>query len=115
MLINGTGFGWIEIDNHKYKTDIIIYPAGAIENRYKDFQGDNHLISKWEIEKVIKCEKPEVIIVGTGQAGIVSVLEETRKFLAEQNIKLITEPTPQAIQIFNRTQGKKCAIFHVTC
>ncbi|MCX7785947.1 MAG: MTH938/NDUFAF3 family protein [candidate division WOR-3 bacterium] len=115
MIINKTGFGWIEIDNRRYNTDIIIYPNGTIEDRYKDFKGDNHIISKWEAEKVIKQEKPEVFIVGTGQAGIVSVLGETKKFLSEQGIKLIAEPTPQAIQSFNHTTQKKCAIFHVTC
>ena len=115
MLINGANFGWIEVDSKKYNTDIIIYTDGEIENRYKDFKGDNHLICKWEVEKVIKEEKPEILIIGTGQAGIVSMLEETKKFLSENNIQFIAEPTPQAIQSFNRTTGKKCAIFHVTC
>jgi len=115
MLINGTGFGWIEIDGKKYNTDIVIYTDGKVENRYKDFKGDNHLISKWEVEKIIKGEKSEALVIGTGQAGIVLVLDETKKFLVEQNIKLITEPTPQAIQTFNCTNSKKCALFHITC
>lgn len=115
MIINKTGFGWIEIDNRRYNTDIIIYPDGTIENRYKEFKGDNHIISKWEIEKVIKDEQPDVVIIGTGQAGIVSVLDETKKFLFKKGIKLIAEPTPQAIQSFNCIVEKKCAIFHVTC
>ncbi|MEO0092616.1 MAG: MTH938/NDUFAF3 family protein [candidate division WOR-3 bacterium] len=115
MLINRTGFGWIEIDNRRYNSDIIIYTDGEIEARYKDFKGDDHIISKWEAEKVIKQDKPVVFIVGTGQAGVVSIPAETKKFLSEQGIKLIAEPTPQAIQSFNNTKEKKCAIFHLTC
>ncbi|MEO0077071.1 MAG: MTH938/NDUFAF3 family protein [candidate division WOR-3 bacterium] len=123
MKIDGTGFGWIKIDGIKYDTDVIIFVNGEIENRYRNFQGDNHLVSQWEVEKIIThktvanehIEKPEVLIVGTGQAGIVRVTDEAKSFLAKQGIKLIAEITPIAIKRFNEIKDKKSAVFHVTC
>ncbi|MEO0084054.1 MAG: MTH938/NDUFAF3 family protein [candidate division WOR-3 bacterium] len=123
MKIDGTGFGWIKINGIKYDTDVIIFANGEIENRYRNFRGDNHLVSQWEVEKIIThktvanehIEKPEILIVGTGQAGIVRVTDEAKSFLAKQGIKLIAEITPTAIEIFNKTKDKKAALFHVTC
>ncbi|MCS7257887.1 MAG: MTH938/NDUFAF3 family protein [candidate division WOR-3 bacterium] len=118
MRITKTEFGWIEVDGIRYETDIIIYPDGRIENRYKNFSGNNHLIEKWEVTKVLSTDsktKPEVFVVGTGQMGIVKISDEVKIYLKAQGIKLIAEPTPQALVSFNNAQGVKCGIFHVTC
>ncbi len=114
MKIDGTEFGWISVDNVRYNHDIIIFPDSNIKNRYEDFKGDNHILSIEEAEKVIN-RGAEIIIVGTGQSGVLSIPEETRKFLSKQGIKMIAELTPKAIITFNNTTGKKCALFHTTC
>ena len=114
MKIDGTGFGWISVDNVLYNHDIIIFPDGNIKNRYEGFKGDNHILSKEEAEKVINSSA-EIIVVGTGQSGGLSIPEETRQFFSKQNIKMIAELTSKAIVTFNNTTGKKCALFHTTC
>jgi len=112
--IDGTGFGWIEIDTRRYAHDVIIYGDGRIENRYQDFQGDSHIFSLMEARKVV-ATPAQNLVVGTGQAGVLRVPSETRKFLDEQEIVLHVQRTPQAIQTFNRLTGTRCALFHVTC
>ncbi len=114
MKIDETGFGWISVDNVRYNHDIIIFPNSKIQNRYEDFKGDSHILSKEEAENVIESSV-EVIVVGTGQSGILSIPVETKQFLLKRGIKLIAEPTPNAIITFNNMTSKKCAIFHTTC
>ncbi|MEO0072773.1 MAG: MTH938/NDUFAF3 family protein [candidate division WOR-3 bacterium] len=117
-MITQTGFGWIEIDGVRYNTDIIIYPDGTVEDRYRNFSGDNHLIEKREVLKVLLATpdiKPQIFVVGSGQMGIVKITDEAVQYLQEQGISLIVEPTPKAILSFNQAQKSKCAIFHVTC
>ena len=114
MKIDSTGFGWISVDNVRYNHDIIIFSDGKIKNRYEDFKGDSHTLSIEEAKKVIGKEA-EVIVVGTGQSGVLSIPDDTGGFLTKQKIKLIAEKTPQAIKTFNSLASKKCAVFHVTC
>jgi hypothetical protein len=114
VKIDSTGFGWISVDNIRYNHDIIILSDGKIKNRYEDFKGDSHTLSKEEAEKVIGGGT-ETIVVGTGQSGVLSIAEETKEFLAKKKIKLKAEETPKAIKTFNSLTGKKSALFHTTC
>jgi len=114
VKIDSTGFGWISVGNIRYNHDIIIFPDGKIKNRYEGFKGDSHSLSKEEAEKVIGSGI-EVLVVGTGQSGVLSIPEETKEFLAKKGIKLIAEQTSNAIKTFNTLSGGKCALFHTTC
>jgi len=63
-------------------------------------------------------EKPEIIIIGTGQFGIVRVPLESEKLAKEQDIEVVKARTQQAVRIFNEAmkQGKRVsAVIHVTC
>ncbi|MEO0097355.1 MAG: MTH938/NDUFAF3 family protein [candidate division WOR-3 bacterium] len=114
MKIEKTGFGWIIIDGKKYNYDILILANGEILNRYENFSGDNHEFSIEEAQKLLN-PKPEVIIIGTGQSGILKVKEETIQFLKEQKVKLIALPTPKAIEVFHKLKDIKACLFHLTC
>ena len=113
-IIDDTGFGWISVDNTRYNHDIIIFTDGKIRNRYQDFKGDSHTLSREEAEKVIG-KGAETLVVGTGQSGVLSIPEETKQFLSKLKIKLIAEQIPKAIKTYNTITGKKCALFHTTC
>lgn len=114
MKIEKTGFGWIVVDGKRYDYDILILADGKILNRYEDFQGNNHEFSIEEAKKLLN-PKPEVIIVGTGQGGVLKVKEETIQFLKKEKVKLIALPTPKAIEIFNKLKELKACLFHLTC
>lgn len=114
MKIEKTGFGWIIVDGKRYEQDILILADGKILNRYEDFTGNNHEFSIEEAQKLLN-PKPEVIIIGTGQSGILKVKEKTIQFLKEQKVKLVALPTPKAIEVFNKLKEIKAALFHLTC
>lgn len=114
MKIEKTGFGWIIIDGKRYEQDVLILANGEILNRYENFTGNNHEFSIQEAKKLLN-PKPEVIVVGTGQGGVLKVKEETIEFLKKEKIKLIALPTPKAIEIFNKLKETKSALFHLTC
>jgi hypothetical protein len=62
-------------------------------------------------------EKPEVLVIGTGNEGRVEVLPETKRYLEEQGIELIAQVTGEACQIYNRlhSSNKAVAALHITC
>ena len=51
----------------------------------------------------------------TGQYGNVTLSPEAELFLRRRGCKVIAEPTPRAIEIFNEKTGEKLGLFHVTC
>jgi len=109
-----TSFGSIVIDGRRYNHDVIVYNDGEIENRYKDFSGSSHSVSRAEIEKVTRGN-PRTVIIGTGQGGLLSLSEAARDYLRQNNIKVIECPAPEAINQYNLAEEPKCALIHVTC
>jgi hypothetical protein len=61
--------------------------------------------------------KPEVIVVGTGYHGEMSVPRETRKHIEFEGIELIIKKTTEACETFDRlvTSRKVLAVFYLTC
>jgi hypothetical protein len=65
---------------------------------------------------VIKCN-PDIIIVGTGNPGLMKVPEETKRFLQSKGIKLIIDNTKKACNTYNNLKDteKVIATLHLTC
>ena len=112
MEINSTSFGSITIDDKTYDYDLIIFPNGKIEKR--PLTKGTHVVCMEEFLPIIK-EKPEVIVIGTGQSGCVDIEQEVKDTAEKNNIKLVVEETPEAIKAFNKIKEKKAGIFHLTC
>jgi hypothetical protein len=61
---------------------------------------------------------PEILIIGTGNSGMMRVFPETTKYLKEHNIQLIEAKTEDTCQKFNELAdtGKSIvAALHLTC
>ena len=60
---------------------------------------------------------PEVVVVGTGNSGLMEVLPELRHYLEGQGIGLIAETTDRACQTYNQLSGQQrvVAALHLTC
>ncbi|HJV33538.1 hypothetical protein, partial [Geomonas sp.] len=56
-----------------------------------------------------------LLIIGTGQSGNLHLSPQAAEYFAHHDCKVIAEPTPKAITIFNQTKGSKIGLFHVTC
>jgi len=118
MRIEGTTFGAITIDGKTYEHDVIIRLSGEVMKRKKKlskkYYGTSHVLSKDEAKFVFEkgCEQ---LIVGSGQMGNVQLSPEAEAYFAKKGCKVVSQPTPAAIGLFNRSKGRKIGLFHVTC
>ena len=114
VRIDEVKFGEIKVDGKTYYSDMIVWWDGKV-----DFVTKRHRIGMNELAKLLKGKgKPEVIVIGTGQQGIVGVEPEVGQACSDKKIKLYSDPTPKAVDFFNGLilQGKKVAgYFHITC
>ena len=113
MEIEGTTFGTITIDGKTYEHDVIIRLSGDVVKR-KKYYDTSHVLSKDEAKFVFEngCEQ---LILGTGQVGNVHLSPEAEAYFAKMRCKVLLQPTPEAIQVFNKSNAKKIGLFHVTC
>ena len=118
MEIESTTFGTITIDGKIYEHDVVIRLLGEVMKRKKKlskkYYGTSHVLSKDEAKSVFErgCEQ---LIVGSGQMGNVHLSPEAEAYFAKKGCKVLLQPTPKAIHAFNKLQGKKIGLFHITC
>jgi hypothetical protein len=118
MRIDGTEFGSITIDGKTYDHDVVIGLSGEVTKRKKRLSkeqyGTSHIISKAEA-KAIYERGCDVIIIGAGQDGNVSLSAEAKDYFDDHGCNVVLQRTPQAIDAFNRSRAHKIALMHVTC
>lgn len=118
MQIDSTSFGDITIDGRTYDHDVIIRLDGDVKKRKKKLSkklyGTSHVVSKDEAEFVFE-KGAELLVVGSGQQGNVHLSPEAEAWLARKGCKVVIQPTPAALQVFNEARRKKIGLFHVTC
>jgi hypothetical protein len=118
MRIEGTSFGDITIDGKAYDHDVVIRLDGGIMKRKKKLSkklyGTSHVVSKDEAKSVFE-KGSELLVVGSGQQGNVRLSPEAETYLAKKGCKVVIQPTPGAVRVFNEARGKKIGLFHVTC
>jgi hypothetical protein len=115
--IDSTSFGEVVVDGKKY-CDVLIVgdkliprKRGLLERMF----GTSHAISMEEVQQLLS-NLPEVVIIGTGQSGVLKVQEEHRKLLSLK-AQLIELDTPQAVDEYNRLSKDKRVniLIHTTC
>ena len=116
--INDTKFGSITIAGREYKHDMLIRADGTVEKRKKQLSkviyGTSHVISLDEAKYLYEAGN-ELLIIGSGQTGMVELSDEAADFFKMKGCKVKLLPTPQAIAKWNEAQGKTTGLFHVTC
>ena len=118
MEIESTTFGTITMDGKTYDHDVVVRLSGEVVKRKKKlskkYYGTSHILSRDEAKFVFEkgCEQ---LIVGSGQIGNVRLSPEAETYFAKKNCKVLLQPTPEAIHVFNRSTAKKIGLFHVTC
>jgi len=114
VIIENYSFGKIKILNKLYTEDVKILGTKVIPSWRRK---EGHKLYPEDIEDILSFE-PEVIVVGTGSPGLMSVQDEVKQLCEEKEISLISCPTEEAVEIFNKLseEGKKIAgCFHLTC
>ena len=116
--IDKTSFGSITVDGNSYDHDIIITLDGEVKKRKKKLSkavyGTSHKISLDEIKYVYQ-DKSEGIVIGSGQHGIAHLSDEASEYLERNNCHVVLKATPEAIQKWNKAEGKWIGLFHITC
>jgi hypothetical protein len=109
--IDSSYFGNIIVDGKKFDHDVALDWKGGIQKR-----PGSHQITRRDIQDLL-LKDPEVIIIGTGTAGMMKVDPSAEVEARMSNIDLIVKITPDAIKEFNKhaKRRKAVAIMHVTC
>lgn len=112
-MIDSYKFGVIVIDGKQYSSDVIIYPKRVNDHWWRK---EGHLLLPQDLEEVIK-EKPTVLVVGTGNSGLMKVPLTTSEWIQSKGIEVKIEPTQRACQIYNQLHKSKkvIAALHLTC
>jgi len=115
VIIDSTKFGSVTINGRTYceEDNYIVFWDGEITGLHS---AQRYLFGKLELMRILK--NPEIIIVGTGDSGLLRVSEEVRRLCLEKKIELIEMVSKQAIEKFNETfnqGGKVVAFIHLTC
>jgi hypothetical protein len=114
MKISRTWFGGVEIDGKRYRDVLIV--EGEIIDRGKWGYFDTHTVSERELKELLRGN-PEVILIGSGQSGVLEVPTEVEEEIKKRGIELIVLETPKAIERYNElSKVKKVnALIHTTC
>ncbi len=114
MQIESYSFGVMKVDGREYRQDLIIFPDKV---RSKWWRRQGHSLAVQDVCDVIEF-KPELLVVGTGDSGMMAIPAATEKALQDAGIKVIAQNTGQARSIFNEQikKGKNVVgAFHLTC
>jgi hypothetical protein len=113
MNIDSYTFGRIVINGKIYTSDVIIYPGRVNASWWRK---EGHLLQLADVEEVLQA-KPEVLIIGSGYAGVMRVPREIIDWIVRQGIEVIVERTSKAVKVYNDLQHAQTVIaaLHITC
>ncbi len=113
MKIDSYAFGRIVIDGNAYTSDVIIYP-GRVDAAWRRQEG--HLLQLPDLTEVLRA-KPDVLVIGTGYAGVMRVPKELVIEITRRGIEVKVERTAKAVDEYNALQSSRnvIAAFHITC
>lgn len=113
MMIESYSFGKIVIDGVIYNNDVIIFPDRVQDGWWRK---EGHRIHQEDLKAVVEYS-PNVLIIGSGAYGRVTVPDRLHRFLKENNIDLKVEKTERACETYNElsSEGDVVAALHLTC
>ncbi len=102
---------------------MIVFPEHVNDNWWRK---EGHKLQVEDLDEILEHEtEPEVIVLGTGYYGLVKTASEVRDLLNSRGIELISQPTSDAVQTYNKllrnnsmgseTRNVVIGAFHLTC
>lgn len=112
-MIDSYRFGEVVLEGDRFTADITIASDGSVSDWWRR---EGHVLNVEDL-KAILSEDLEVLVVGTGSSGAMSVPEETRSFLVRLGVELVAEKSRSACKVYNDLLGKKkvALALHLTC
>jgi hypothetical protein len=113
LKIESFTFGSITIEGKNYTSDVVVYPDRVEASWIRE---EEHRPQIREFSDIVKFE-PDILIIGTGYAGVLLIPDQIRNYLTSKGIEVRVEKTKQAIEMFNDLyeREKVVAALHITC
>lgn len=112
--IDSYNFGRITIDGQSYTSDVIITRNGVNSSWWRI---EGHRLQPEDLETVVAV-RPAILVIGTGNAGLMKVPPATRDWLEAQGIQVFVETTAPACKRYNelaKSGTDVAAALHLTC
>ncbi len=109
--IESYSFGKIVIDAVTYREDVILLDK---EVRSGWWRKEGHILSLEDLKVVMEYE-PELLIIGTGSSGMMTVPKE---LVEKLDFTLEHHPTKKACERYNeelKRETRLAGAFHLTC
>ena len=107
-------FGSLQWQGQTYREDVLILPDGTVRLWPREHK---HRLKFSYLAEVVAAA-PRILILGTGQMGVMEVSDKVLRKLADAGIDAEPMPTEKALKrlVELRDKGKKvAAALHVTC
>ncbi len=107
-------FGKIRVDGREYTNDLILHPDGVSSDWWRK---DGHSLAPEDLTPLIDQVKPEVLIIGRGKNGAMTVPSSTKEWVEGKGIRFEAMPTDSAIELYRELVGdsRVMAGLHLTC
>src|SRR5574340_552678 len=102
MKIDSFSFGNISIGGKTFTNDVIVF-ADRVQSPW--FREEEHRPQIIEFADIVKAE-PDVLVIGTGYAGVMSIADPVKNYLTAKGIDVRVEKTKAAVDLFNSLAGK---------
>ena len=113
-MIEDYTFGKILVDGILYTSDIKINDGIVVPGWWRK---SGHVVTIEDIGDILDAGA-DILVIGSGDPGLMKSSDPLRAYLKEAHIKLIEESTSKAVLTFNKLfdKGEKVAAgFHLTC
>lgn len=113
-MIEKYSFGKINIAGVTYHSDVKII-NGMVLSGWRRKKG--HRVDVDDLKDMLDV-RPQILVVGKGKFGLMTIAPTLRQFLEKSGITLVEKNTAEAVAEFNRLYraGQNvCAGFHLTC
>ncbi len=113
MKIDSFSFGNIIIGGKSFTSDVIVFPDRVLSPWIRE---EEHRPQISEFADIVRAE-PEILIIGTGYAGVMSIADPVKNYLTARGIDVRVAKTKAATELFNSLVGKEkvVAALHITC
>ncbi|MGD1061145.1 MAG: MTH938/NDUFAF3 family protein [Methanomassiliicoccales archaeon] len=111
-------WGWLEVNGKRFENDVVVHVDGSVTPREVElsmpYRHEYFHIPLSENELVfLEKEKPEVVIIGGGHKGMMTVTPKARELLSRYAV--LEGTTEKAVELMNAEKRPFVAILHSTC
>ncbi len=114
-MIDEYKFGKMVVDGETHEKDLIITKDEVIPNWWRN---KGHKLQLQDLKEVLDKENPDILIVGKGKFGMMSIATDVKEYLQKKGIKLYEKESGKATMEFNRQikeENNVVGAFHLTC